>query len=138
MTARTAGIGEALRGVAGIDFRAEVFAAGQWVDNLETALCGLTGDASRFPRTILFNNGMQLALIVAALERHKVGMPEEVSLMAFGDSADAERLGITVIRQPVERLGRLAAEIVAAKRGEHSGMRLPCQLFERNSIKRII
>jgi len=113
-----------------------IFAAQDWVANLTDAINKfLTANSS--PQTLVFNNGSMLPIIVDRLKQSGRNLPDDISLLAFGDSSDAENFGITVVRQPVEKLGKFAAESAAGINQEPLAAKLPCSLFERNSVKQL-
>lgn len=98
--------------------------------------------AGKHPPTALFSaNNLLTVQALHALQRLEVVPPDQIALLGFDDfeAADLLRPAITVVRQPVESLARLAAEVLFARLGESAaeatGKRivLPVELIVRGS-----
>ena len=98
--------------------------------------------ASKTPPTALFgSNNLVTRHLLHSLYTLGLHAPDDLALVGFDDfeTADLMRPGITVVRQPVESLGRLAAEILfsrLAKGGDQptpKRMMLPVELVIRGS-----
>ena len=98
--------------------------------------------ASKTPPTALFgSNNLVTRHLLHSLYALGLHAPDSLALVGFDDfeTADLMRPGITVVRQPVESLGRLAAEILfsrLAKGGDQptpKRMMLPVELVIRGS-----
>lgn len=93
------------------------------------------------PPTALFcANNLITRHVLRSLQMLKMHPPESIALVGFDDfdTADLLQPGITVVRQPVESLGRLAAEVLFARLCEanHGPPRrivLPVELVVRGS-----
>ena len=70
-------------------------------------------------------------------------VPEDISLIGFDDNFHARHLtpGLTTVRQPVDAIGRMAAELLAAiLRGEMpeaTAITVPTELVVRQSAGRV-
>jgi LacI family transcriptional regulator len=98
--------------------------------------------ASSTPPTALFgSNNLVTRHLLHSMFALGLHAPDSIALVGFDDfeTADVMRPGITVVRQPVESLGRLAAEILftrLAKRGNEPAPKrimLPVELVVRGS-----
>lgn len=95
------------------------------------------------PTAIFVASGNCLLGVLRGLGAMGKKVPEDVSLVCFDDLEEIVP-GITSIRQPIERMGRIAAEIIVrqmVKRNEHQGPErkiLPCQFILRNSVKSLV
>jgi LacI family transcriptional regulator len=98
--------------------------------------------ASATPPTALFgSNNLITRHLLHSMLALGLHAPDSLALVGFDDfeTADLMRPGITVVRQPVESLGRLAAEILfsrLAKTGKQPAprrMMLPVELVVRGS-----
>jgi LacI family transcriptional regulator len=91
-------------------------------DSIETSLSTLrTILAAKKPPTALFcANNLITRHVLHGLQTLKVKLPESVALVGFDDweTADLMQPGITVVRQPVESLGHIAAEVLFSRLGE--------------------
>jgi LacI family transcriptional regulator len=77
--------------------------------------------AAKRPPTALFcANNLITRHVLRSLQALKMHPPESIALVGFDDfdTADLLQPGITVVRQPTESLGRLAAEVLFARLGE--------------------
>lgn len=142
---RIAGYKDALAG-AGIPFsaaycpRLETYGDSEAVKRTLEDLMSMGKDAP----TAIFasHDGFTLALYAAA---HEIGIriPDELSLVGFGNAWAAESLGISSIDQSLDGTGRLAAELLLERLGgRRSGgpcihTMLPVSLIDRKSIKRL-
>ncbi len=98
--------------------------------------------ASKTPPTALFGaNNLVTRHLLHSLYALGLHAPDDLALVGFDDFETAElmRPGITVVRQPVDSLGRLAAELLfsrLAKGGDEPApkrMMLPVELVIRGS-----
>ncbi len=97
--------------------------------------------AAKRPPTALFcANNLTTRHVLHAMQTLMMHPPESIALVGFDDfeTADLLRPGITVVRQPVESLGRIAAEALFARLGEgkHGPPKhiiLPVELVVRGS-----
>jgi LacI family transcriptional regulator len=95
------------------------------------------------PTAIFVASGNCLPGVLRGLGTMGKRVPEDVSLVCFDDLEEIVP-GITSIRQPIERMGRTAAEIIIRqmlKRNGNLGLErkiLPCQFILRNSVKSLI
>jgi LacI family transcriptional regulator len=97
--------------------------------------------AVKRPPTALFcANNLITQHVLRSLQMLNMHPPESVALIGFDDfeTADLLQPGITVIRQPVESMGRIAAEVLFARLGEASHgqprrITLPVELVVRGS-----
>jgi LacI family transcriptional regulator len=98
--------------------------------------------ASKNPPTAIFcSNNLITRHMLHSLQELGLNPPIPIALVGFDDfeTADILRPGITVVRQPVESLGRLAAEMLfsrLAKGGDDPGPKkimLPVELVIRGS-----
>jgi LacI family transcriptional regulator len=98
--------------------------------------------ASKTPPTALFgSNNLVTRHLLHSLNTLGLHAPDSIALVGFDDfeTADLMRPGITVVRQPVESLGRLAAEILFSRlaKGGHDPapkrIMLPVELVIRGS-----
>ncbi len=74
--------------------------------------------AGKRPPTALFcSNNLVTRHVLHALQSMNIYPPEKIALVGFDDfeTADLLQPGITIIRQPVELLGRTAAEALFAR-----------------------
>jgi LacI family transcriptional regulator len=95
----------------------------------------------RPPTAIFCANNLTTRHVLHAL--HQMGMcpPHPVALVGFDDfeTADLMRPGITVVRQPVESMGRLAGELLFSRLGKEGAFAaarrivLPVELVVRGS-----
>lgn len=93
------------------------------------------------PTALFCANNLITRRVLHALQRLDIHPPDQVALLGFDDfeTADLMRPGITVVRQPVELLARMAAEVLFARLAESSvpdsGKRivLPVELVVRGS-----
>src|ERR1035437_1309366 len=112
-------------------------------DVLETTDAAIrTLVAGKRPPTALFcSNNLVTRHVLHALQSRKITLPEPIALVGFDDFETAELLqpGITVIRQPVELLGRTAAEALFSRLADGKGdsppkrIVLPVELVVRGS-----
>ena len=112
-------------------------------DSIETSFSTLrTLLAAKKPPTALFcANNLITRHVLHGLQTLKLKLPESVALVGFDDweTADLMQPGITVVRQPVESLGRIAAEVLFARLGEGKregppkSIVLPVELVVRGS-----
>lgn len=98
--------------------------------------------AGKRPPTALFcSNNLVTRHVLHALQQMNIYPPQKIALVGFDDFETAELLqpGITVIRQPVELLGRTAAEALFARLADGKGdsppkrIVLPVELVVRGS-----
>jgi LacI family transcriptional regulator len=97
--------------------------------------------AKRPPTAIFCANNLMTRHVLHSLYSLGIHPPERIALVGFDDfeTADIIRPGITVVRQPVESMGRLAGELLfsrLAKGGRaRAGKRivLPVELVVRGS-----
>ncbi len=97
---------------------------------------------ARKPPTAFFaGNNLAMRHLLHSLAELEVEIPGEVAVAGFDDfdMADIFHPAITVVRQPVNELGRVAAELLFARLGEKhrtaAGKRivLPVELVVRSS-----
>lgn len=100
--------------------------------------------ASRQPPSALFcGNNVLTCNALHALSAMEIRVPEKVAVVGFDDfeTADILKPAMTVVRQPIDELGRLAAEILFKRLGEEDTspprkaqrLTLPVELIVRNS-----
>jgi LacI family transcriptional regulator len=98
--------------------------------------------ASKRPPTALFcSNNLVTRHMLHSLHALGLAPPEPLALVGFDDfeTADLLRPGITIVRQPVESMGRLAAELLFSRLGKGGDasagkrMMLPVELVVRGS-----
>ena len=99
--------------------------------------------SSKRPPTALFSgNNLLTRQVLHALQKLDIHPPDGVALVGFDDfeTADLLRPGITVVRQPMDTLGRLAGEVLFSRLAEpeESGpppkrVVLPVELVVRGS-----
>lgn len=97
----------------------------------------------RHPITALFcGNNVLSCSVFHALSTLKLRIPEDIAVIGFDDfdTADILSPAMTVVRQPIEDIGRIAAEMLFARlRNERTGPErprprvLPVELVIRNS-----
>lgn len=93
------------------------------------------------PTALFCANNLVTRHVLHTLQAVDIHPPESVALVGFDDfeTADLIRPGITVVRQPTEELGRIAAQVLFQRleqaRGPRSGDRtvLPVELCIRGS-----
>lgn len=111
-------------------------------------LDGYTG-ASRFldmkkPPTAIFasNDVMAMAAMDAVRERG-LRVPEDISIMGFDDIPQASlvRPSLTTVRQPLEQMGRIAAQvlfdILKNPNQKHNRIELPTEIIIRDSTAKL-
>ena len=98
--------------------------------------------ASKRPPTALFcSNNLVTRHMLHSLHALGLSPPAPLALVGFDDfeTADLLRPGITIVRQPVESMGRLAAELLFSRLGKGGDasagkrMMLPVELVVRGS-----
>ncbi len=93
------------------------------------------------PTAILCGNDHIAVRFAEAIRRHGLRIPEDIALAGFDDMPIAEHVagGLTTIRQPFRRMGRLAAEnllsLVEGKPTNACGTVLPTELIVRASTR---
>ncbi len=112
-------------------------------DSIETSFTTIRKMlATRKPPTALFcANNLLTRHVLHSLQTLKIKVPGSVALVGFDDweTADLVQPPITVVRQPVESLGRIAAEVLFARLGEGNtggaarSIVLPVELVVRGS-----
>jgi DNA-binding LacI/PurR family transcriptional regulator len=96
-------------------------------------------DPSQCPTAICAANDSTAIGLIDALERRRVCVPADVSIVGFDDIALAahQRISLTTVRQDGEAIGRRAAEIVLAAiaAGRHAARRetAPIELVVRST-----
>jgi LacI family transcriptional regulator len=77
--------------------------------------------AERRPDAIISGNDMIAIAILNALLRRGIRVPEDIAIVGHDDIEAAHQavIPITTVRQPIEQLGRLAAELLF-REGEHA------------------
>lgn len=97
---------------------------------------------SKLPPTAFFcTNNLVMRNALHALSTLNAKIPEQIAVVGFDDfeMADIIRPAMTVVRQPTDALGRLAAELLFSRLAEHSRPEkpkhiiLPVELVLRNS-----
>ncbi|MEN3183888.1 MAG: LacI family DNA-binding transcriptional regulator [Atribacterota bacterium] len=92
------------------------------------------------PTAIFVASGNCLPGVLRGIQNMGKRIPEDVSLVCFDDLEEIAP-HITAIRQPIERMGRVAAEILVRQMIRSDGNAklerkiLPCQLVIRGSVK---
>ena len=97
--------------------------------------------AARPPTALFCTNNLITQHVLHSLRALKMHPPKPVALVGFDDfeTADLLQPGITVIRQPMESLGRIAAEVLFARLSEGGSEEpskkivLPVELIIRGS-----
>jgi DNA-binding LacI/PurR family transcriptional regulator len=94
---------------------------------------------SPLPQAIVCSSDQEAVVVLAALARHGVAVPDDVAVTGF-DGILAGRLAVpalTTVQQPMEQIGRRAVQIVSdVLAGRSSGTthaRLPVELAIRRS-----
>jgi DNA-binding LacI/PurR family transcriptional regulator len=127
-------------------FEAAMSAAGAQVDPRLVELRPHGRDAARTaaaallahdsPPTAVFAGSDEQALgVLEAAQAVGVPVPEGLSVIGFDDVEAAAYTGLTTVAQPLERIGRLGADLlVRALAGERvSGRRMPLTIVERGT-----
>ncbi len=70
---------------------------------------------SKAPTALFCANNLVTQYVLHGLVQLKLDAPQNVALVGFDDFEAADLLGITVIRQPVEQIGIVAAELLLAE-----------------------
>lgn len=82
------------------------------------AVSGLVRDQRGFDAVVAADYLMAIA-VIQALRAEGVAVPEEVSVVGFGDGPEAQAAGLTVVSADVVELGRRSArQLLAQVRGE--------------------
>jgi LacI family transcriptional regulator len=93
-------------------------------DTLESAILAVREvlSARRAPTALFCANNLVTQHVLHGMRMMDMFPPKPVALVGFDDfeTADLLQPGITVVRQPVESLGRTAAEVLFARLGEAS------------------
>ncbi|MBC7218261.1 MAG: LacI family DNA-binding transcriptional regulator [Candidatus Caldatribacterium sp.] len=96
-----------------------------------------------FPPTAIFvGSGNCLLGVLQGLQSMAKRVPDDVSIVCFDDLEEIVP-GITSIRQPIERMGRVAAEILVRQMMKGDGTPepeqriLPCQFIPRGSVRNL-
>lgn len=116
--------------------------SGRFEDQIEDWLLRVRA-AGPLPTAIFACDYLMALATLRVLRRHGLGVPEDVSLVAFDDPLSAAHLTppLTTVRQPVYRLGRRAAlRLLQTLQGESRppGMEiLPTELIVRESTRRL-
>jgi LacI family transcriptional regulator len=93
-----------------------------WASREETcAALSLLLEGPKAPTAFFAGNNLAMRHLLYALSELRVKIPEGVAVAGFDDfdMADIFHPAITVVRQPVKELGRLAAELLFARLGEN-------------------
>jgi LacI family transcriptional regulator len=98
-------------------------------------------EGPKAPTAFFAGNNLAMRHLLYALSELRVKIPEGVAVAGFDDfdMADIFHPAITVVRQPVKELGRVAAELLFARLGENqptaAGKKivLPVELVVRRS-----
>jgi DNA-binding LacI/PurR family transcriptional regulator len=64
------------------------------------------------PTAIVASSDVQAMGCMEAAEAHGISVPDDLSIVGYDDIEVASVLGITTIRQPLERSGQRAAELI--------------------------
>lgn len=94
------------------------------------------------PTAIFVGSGNCLLGVLQGIQSMGKSVPDDVSIVCFDDLEEIAP-GITSIRQPIERMGRIAAEILIRQMVKGDGAQrperriLPCQLILRGSVKNL-
>lgn len=125
---------EAACSAAGLDFeRVPIVEAGGFTVAEGMAAARTLLDGDEVTAVVTTSDTMAVATLAVARERG-LRVPEDLSVVGFDDAPEAERHGLTTIRQPMVRKGSLAAEILfALLRGEAGpgDVVLPTELLRR-------
>lgn len=97
--------------------------------------------ARQAPSALFCANNLITMQVLHAFQRLKIRVPEQIALVGFDDfeAAPLLRPGITVVRQPIESMARMAAEVLFARLAEGGGepapkrIVLPVELVVRGS-----
>jgi LacI family transcriptional regulator len=87
--------------------------------------------------TGVFAGSDEIALgLLARLKEAGVRVPDEVSLIGFDDVGPLDLFDppLTSVRQPIEKLGQCAVELLRSPQGKLSEVRLPVELAVRGSV----
>ena len=110
------------------------------ISNTETGRAGAHALLDADPHitaVVAFSDPLALGARIAARERG-LGLPAELSIVGFDDSADFSE-GLTTVRQPLREKGRLAAELLfELLNGNETtqDVELPTELVIRGSTTR--
>lgn len=130
--ARDRGIKENLP--AKVTYDAVAFDFTHWRDLLTECLSDETKN-DRENGIWFLNSGTLLPELIIMLDKYKKTINADIPILVFGDSLDAEKLGVTVVRQQVELLGRLAATIIAEPDSRQPSQSLSCEIVNRDFVK---
>jgi LacI family transcriptional regulator len=139
---RAAGFRDAMD-AAGLPIRLDLLSSGGYRrEDAEAETARLLG-LERPPTAILAFDAMQSLGAYSAIAKAGVRCPDEVSLLGFDDTewADVINPGLTVLAQPTYDIGVEACQILLARIAGTAGApvqrRLPTQLIERGSVRRL-
>lgn len=93
------------------------------------------------PTAFFCSNNLTMRNALHALSTLNIRIPDQIALVGFDDfeMADIIKPAVTVVRQPTDVLGRIAAELLFSRLGETSGLEkakrivLPVELVLRDS-----
>lgn len=98
---------------------------------------------SRPPTALFCANNLTARHVLHCLQEHGIYPPNNIALVGFDDfeTADLLRPGVTTVRQPVERMARMAADLLFAQLGRAKSneahyprhITLPVELVVRGS-----
>ena len=105
-------------------------------DGGESAMETLLANASPFSAIIAYNDNMAAGAL-AALDAHKITVPEQMSLIGFDDGIIARLLRprLTTVQYPIDKMAELATRLALAKNTVSSTVTLP-YVFTPNLIIR--
>ena len=69
------------------------------------------------PTAVFAHNDLLASGILSAARRLGLRVPDDVAIVGFNDTDIAEALGLTTVRQPFERSGEVAMEILLGTAG---------------------
>ena len=105
-------------------------------DEGEAVVAELLGSARR-PTGLVVESDELAMSVLAELSRSGVRVPQSVSVMGFDDHAMAAKFGLSTVAQPVDQLGRQAAELALALTGDapsrQKSITVPTRLVLRTS-----
>lgn len=137
---RRDGFEEAVR-AAGLDWNSLLFARGSYTFESGYAAAKHLLAASPRPTAIFASNDEMAAGVYHAAGERRIAIPEQLSVVGFGDTQIAVRLWppLTTVRWPVVAMGRAAAcklvgNLAASEEGQPEGSHFLASLVRRGSV----
>ena len=99
------------------------------------ALAKFLEQGRKLPDAIFaFNDDMAMAILYW-LRSRKVRVPEDVALIGFDGTEEAQRAGLTTVETPMHEMGALAAQTLLDLVKSPRGSRTPKQILLRGSLR---